>query len=196
MLFCSPLGRGLWSGLGSRRSFFIWESPRQRQNRLGGFMRITVRCPACQKKLSVPSKKIGRPVSCPWCQASFIATAQGSGISAESTPPPPSFPPPPPPPPVPAAHPAVVDPSSDPAIDSVTCPHCHKLMAGDATLAGQLVQCPHCQNRFHMPTTERSPSNSKRSVKLPKPPDSPSAAAVRFHRFAALHPIRSRRPTR
>ena len=118
---------------------------------LGVSMPVAMRCPECRTSLSVPSKKLGQAVSCPSCKASFVATPQGTGVAIEKSPPPlPSLPPP-----SPTAHSAVAAPQSVSVVGNLTCPRCHKQMADDTSLTGQLVQCPHCGIELQLPSAGR-----------------------------------------
>ena len=43
----------------------------------------------------------------------------------------------------------------------VACPHCNKPIANNSSVAGKVVKCPNCTNKFQMPTLVVPPSTAK-----------------------------------
>ena len=106
-------------------------------------MPATMRCTDCQRVLSVPSKKLGRPVNCPACKADFTADAAASD-SAQ------------------AQH------HSQPCESAFHCPTCRKPMDISGCAPGQPFLCFHCRQPFSIPESA-APSPDSGGVSAPPP---------------------------
>ena len=89
-------------------------------------MPSTVKCPACQKRLSVPSKKLGQVVACPACKVDFTASTH-------------------------AAHAAPPPIQSQVVHSGFQCPKCLKPMDISGCTPGQTFLCCHCNQPFVIP---------------------------------------------
>jgi ribosomal protein L37AE/L43A len=124
---------------------------------LGDKMPATVKCPACQRRLSVPSKKLGQVVVCPECETAFAASLRAPDTTA-----------PPNPPEV-----------NEPAFQ---CPACRKAMDIWGCAPGQLFLCSHCRKPFAIPDKGSRPSeqSSEPEFQLQVAPRHVAAKSARF----------------
>lgn len=105
-------------------------------------MPATMRCPACQRVLSVPSKKLGQPVNCPACKAGFTADVALSDSTQ-------------------ALH------HSQPCGSAFHCPTCRKPNDISGCAPGHSFLCFHCRQPFSIPGAA---APSADSGKVPAPP--------------------------
>lgn len=105
--------------------------------------RITVSCPQCGTRLSVPQSVIGHKGRCPKCQSVFAAGGATTVASTPQATPQPSAPAAPPPqrdptllPPLPPSAPATSGPTA--SVEDIP-----EFMKANRRIAGK--ECPHCQ---------------------------------------------------
>ena len=164
LFFCAP-----WRGLRERPWFgapFLFESPRHGETvdlRSAGDdpVPVTLRCPRCQKALSVPRKKLAEQIKCPACMEFFIPRpkspvasrthsanheAIGTEVAAAATDVAVSAKPP-----VATNAPSTQPPPTGKSVGTASCPHCNTTLKDDGRLSGRQVLCPCCQHQFQMP---------------------------------------------
>jgi hypothetical protein len=117
-------------------------------------MPITVRCVKCEASYVVKEEFAGRQFHCrkPGCNTTLIVREPGQLNTSPSPAPSMGLATPQ----VKVRSPSVAGPrpeASTPA-NTVACSHCGGLVTNGPTVAGKVVQCPHCRGQFQMPPLE------------------------------------------